>query len=95
MNIKKERRESLNLEVKNLLKKGDYEKSLELISEFKLSGFTITLTRAMKDYSIDKNELLGLIHLETPNPHYSKGSPMRLFLIYQLDSLYTQNSKAA
>ena len=76
---------STNLQLHRLLPNNFCEKCMEM-KELQL----ITLSRAMNEYNLTKNNLLDLPYLRLQNPHYRCASPMYLYLLGDVKKLSTE-----
>ncbi len=95
MNIKKEKMMKVKGSIDNYISTGEYVSALDLIRRYKVDGYTITMTRAVHEYKVEREELLNLPHHVVANPHFSSSHPMRLFLTSQLNELFEYRNRCA
>ena len=92
MNLKESTRlEKVRL-VEKQLNKQCYDNALELISQYKLQGFTMTKTRAKSEFNLKDDDFRALSCSIADNPYYKSATKMKLYLIRELNDKF---SKAA
>lgn len=70
--------------IQNHIDNKDFSEALNLVSRFKVSGWTITKSRAINEYGISKKSIEGLNHVLVANPYYRKAGDMKLYLIAEV-----------
>jgi hypothetical protein len=79
-------RTNVNIFVENYIEHLRYVEALDLVSRFKLSGYTVTKTTVKKTYKLKDADIAQLVSIEVKNPHYSTSAPMVLYLKYQVEN---------
>lgn len=72
-------------EVNRLIKRKCHIKALDLIRRYKLSGYTITKSRAKREYGLTEQQIMKLPYNEADNPYYKIAEPMKLYLKAQCE----------
>lgn len=70
--------------IQNYIDNKDFFEALALVSRFKVSGWTITKSRAINKYGISKESIENLNHVLVANPYYRKAGDMKLYLIAEV-----------
>ena len=70
--------------IQNYIDNKDFFEALSLVSRFKVSGWTITKSRAINEYGISKESIENLNHVLVANPYYRKAGDMKLYLIAEV-----------
>ena len=77
-------RKNVSEYIQNHIDNKDFSKALALVSSFKVSGWTVTKSRAINEYGISKNAIENLNHVVVANPYYRKAGDMKLYLIAEV-----------
>ncbi len=95
MRMKKETLEKRIKMTDELIKRKDFTKALELAGRSRLSGYLITRTTVIQKYNTSKVKLRNVQFREVKNPHFSSAASMKLYLIAEIESLFSRRDSHA
>lgn len=89
MNINQSTIDSKRSTILKLIKDNHFKEALVIAAKYPLKigykdGFVICKTRLRKTYNVTECDLSELHQVQVKNPHYSRSSPMILFLEAQV-----------
>lgn len=91
MNLKKEKKDKVIRQIESHLNRRWYKKAAELISHYKIGGYTKSASSIKLEYGVTKTQLeKGEIQfIEMDNPYYKCAGNMRCYLIREVEDKLT------